>query len=201
MYVRHCLNLTTYVTYPADLPVARPVQSALPSRPTPHLPFRHGLSRTTWLQDRKSTCQQRYCPQTRCVRRWSQVGQMLFWSPHLVLPLPALSGKRIFGIDPSNSVERKLAPFLQAHVPTARLTFGNSDTALTTSLMRSGKGGVLVEARGAQTDFGTCSYVHVPLVGEDAPYWEVGVSFHADSPSAAISCDFAQYAREKIALE
>ena len=122
-------------------------------------------------------------------------------SPHLVLPLSALSGKRIFGIDPSNSVERKLAPFLQAHVPTARLTFGNSDTALTTSLMRSGQGGVLVEARGAQTDFGTCSYVHVPLVGEDAPSWEVGVSFHADSPSAAISCDFAQYAREKIALE
>ena len=118
-----------------------------------------------------------------------------------MLPLSALSGKRIFGIDPSNSVECKLAPFLQAHVPTARLTFGNSDTALTTSLMRSGQGGVLVEARGAQTDFGTCSYVHVPLVGEDAPSWEVGVSFHADSPSAAISCDFAQYAREKITLE
>ena len=121
-------------------------------------------------------------------------------SSHLVLPLSALSGKRIFGIDPSNSVECKLAPFLQAHVPTARLTFGNSDTALTTSLMRSGQGGVLVEARGAQTDFGTCSYVHVPFVGEDAPCWEVGVSFHADSPSAAISCDFAQFAREKMTL-
>ena len=70
------------VIYPADLPVARPVQSALPSRQTPHLPFRHGLSRTTWLQDRKFTCQQRYCPQTQCVRRWSQAGQMLFWLVH-----------------------------------------------------------------------------------------------------------------------
>ena len=122
-------------------------------------------------------------------------------SSHLVLPLSALSGKRIFGIDPSNSVECKLAPFLQAHVPTARLTFGNPDTALTTSLMRSGQGGVLVEARGAQTDFGACSYVHVPLVGEDAPSWEVGVSFHADSPSAAIACDFTRFAREKMTLD
>ena len=122
-------------------------------------------------------------------------------SSHLVLPLSALSGKRIFGIDPSNSVECKLAPFLQAHVPTARLTFGNSDTALTTSLMRSGQGGVLVEARGAQTDFGTCSYVHVPLVGDDAPSWEVGVSFHTDSPSAAVACDFARFAREKMTLD
>ena len=79
MRVRHCLNLTMYVTYLPDLPVAGLVQSVLPSRPTPRSPFRYGFSRTTWLQDRKSTCQHRYCPRTQCVRRWSQAGQTLFW--------------------------------------------------------------------------------------------------------------------------
>ena len=83
MCVRRCLNLTTYVTYPADLPVAGLVQSALPSKPTPRSPCRHGFSRTMWPQDRKFTCQQRYCPQTRCVRRWSQAGRTLFWLVHL----------------------------------------------------------------------------------------------------------------------
>mgnify|MGYP004579217727 CR=1 FL=1 len=117
-----------------------------------------------------------------------------------VLSLSALSGKRIFGIDPSNSVEHKLIPFLHTHAPDACLTFGNSDTALTTSLMRSGQGGVLVEAQGAQADFGTSSYVHVPLVGDDAPSWEVGVSFHSDSPCAAVACDFARFAREMMAM-
>lgn len=78
MCVGHCLNLTTYVTYPPDLPVAGLVQSALLSRPMPLLPCRRGFSRTTWLQGRKSTCQQKYCPQTRCARLWPQARQTLF---------------------------------------------------------------------------------------------------------------------------
>ena len=169
-----------------------------PTRPrSPHLTMTWSSSRSLWVTLFIVFSRSAFSPEELGAFPPNETNE----SSHLVLPLSALSGKRIFGIDPSNSVECKLAPFLQAHVSTARLTFGNSDTALTTSLMRSGQGGVLVEARGAQTDFGTCSYVHVPLVGEDAPYWEVGVSFHADSPSAAISCDFAQFAREKIALE
>ena len=115
------------------------------------------------------------------------------------LCIEALAGRTVFGIDPANSVERKLAPYLAAHVPSAKLVYGNPDTALTTSMMRAGHGGVIVEQRGAGADFGDAAYVHVPLTGDDAPVWEVGVSFAADSPAASIARDFADFARVDMA--
>ncbi len=117
------------------------------------------------------------------------------------LHLEALAGKTIFGIDPANSVERTLAPYLESHVPTATLAYGNPDTALTTSMMRSGHGGVIVEEHGAELDFGTPAYIHIPLEGDDAPMWKVGVSFAEKSPVAPIARDFANFARAECVGE
>ena len=117
------------------------------------------------------------------------------------LGLDALAGRRVFGIDPENPVERGLEPFLAVRVPTAKVVYGNSDTALTTSQMRSGLGGIIVEAGGARKDFGTSEYVHVPLVGQGSPVWEVGLSFAPDSPAVSAASDFATFARNRMRRE
>ena len=117
------------------------------------------------------------------------------------LGLDALAGRKVFGIDPDNPVERGLEPFLAKRVPTAEVVYGNSDTALTTSQMRSGLGGIIVEAGGARRDFSTSEYVHIPLVGPGSPVWEVGLSFAPDSPAVSVASDFATFARGRMRQE
>lgn len=109
--------------------------------------------------------------------------------------LSALAEKRIFGIDPANSVERRLRPYLARRVPSARLEYGLSDAAFVASQMRSGQGGIIVEASGARQDYGSARYVHVPLTGDDAPVWEVGVTCRLDTPAVPIVRDLVDFAR------
>lgn len=112
-----------------------------------------------------------------------------------VLDVRALEGRTVFGVSPHNHVERQLEPYLRARGIDARLTYECTDTALATGEMEAGMGGVIVEAGGAAARFCSARYVHVPLVGQDAPRWEVGVVYRADDVCAPVARDLASFAR------
>ena len=116
----------------------------------------------------------------------------------IISDLSFLAGKTIFGVSPSNPVERALSPFLESRGIRATIAYDRPDTALATSEMEAGLGGVIVERLGARLHFGTVDYVHVPLEGPDAPAWSVGAVFRPDSPAAPIARDFAAFARTYV---
>lgn len=113
----------------------------------------------------------------------------------IVRGLDVLNGRTIFGVAPTNSVERSLIPFLERRGIEASVVYDRADTALATNEMEAGLGGVIVESSGAGQRFGSSRYVHVPLEGEDAPAWEVGVVYRAGDPCAPVARDFAAFAR------
>ena len=117
----------------------------------------------------------------------------------LVAPLETLGGRTVFGVSPQNHVERQLEPYLRGRGVGARISYEYADTALATSEMEAGAGGVIVETRGALTRFGDARYVHVPFEGDGAPRWEVGVAFRPREACAPIACDFAAFARGFVA--
>lgn len=116
-----------------------------------------------------------------------------------LLDVQALRGMVIFGVAPENYVERRLVPYLESRGIAARITYDRVDTALATSEMEAGLGGVIVESAGAAQKFWSDRYVHIPLRGADAPGWEVGVVYRAGSPCAPAARDFAAFARAYVA--
>lgn len=116
----------------------------------------------------------------------------------LVLGPEALAGRTIFGVAPDNYVERLLVPYLAERGIDARVVFDVTDTMLATSEMEVGAGGVIVEDGGAGRRFGDARYVHVRLVGEDAPRWQVGVVYRQGAPCAPVACDFAAFAQGQV---
>ena len=116
----------------------------------------------------------------------------------LVLGPEALAGRTIFGVAPDNYVERLLVPYLAERGIDARVVFDVTDTMLATSEMEVGAGGVIVEDGGAGRRFGDARYVHVRLVGEDAPRWQVGVVYRQGAPCAPVARDFAAFAQGQV---
>ena len=116
----------------------------------------------------------------------------------LVLCPEALAGRTIFGVAPDNYVERLLVPYLAERGIDARVVFDVTDTMLATSEMEVGAGGVIVEDGGAGRRFGDARYVHVRLVGEDAPRWQVGVVYRQGAPCAPVARDFAAFAQGQV---
>lgn len=116
----------------------------------------------------------------------------------LVLCPEALAGRTIFGVAPDNYVERLLVPYLAERGIDARVVFDVTDTMLATSEMEVGAGGVIVEDGGAGRRFGDARYVHVRLVGEDAPRWQVGVVYRQGAPCAPVARDFAVFAQGQV---
>lgn len=116
----------------------------------------------------------------------------------LVLGPETLAGRTIFGVAPDNYVERLLVPYLAERGIDARVVFDVTDTMLATSEMEVGAGGVIVEDGGAGRRFGDARYVHVRLVGEDAPRWQVGVVYRRDAPCAPVARDFAAFAQGQV---
>lgn len=116
----------------------------------------------------------------------------------LVLGPEALAGRTIFGVAPDNYVERLLVPYLVERGIDARVVFDVTDTMLATSEMEVGAGGVIVEDGGAGRRFGDARYVHVRLVGEDAPRWQVGVVYRQGAPCAPVARDFAAFAQGQV---
>lgn len=116
----------------------------------------------------------------------------------LVLGPEALAGRTIFGVAPDNYVERLLVPYLAERGIDARVVFDVTDTMLATSEMEVGAGGVIVEDGGAGRRFGDARYVHVRLVGEDAPRWQVGVVYRQGVPCAPVARDFAAFAQGQV---
>ena len=116
----------------------------------------------------------------------------------LALGPEALAGRTIFGVAPDNYVERLLVPYLAERGIDARVVFDVTDTMLATSEMEVGVGGVIVEDGGAGRRFGDARYVHVRLVGEDAPRWQVGVVYRQGAPCAPVARDFAAFAQGQV---
>lgn len=114
----------------------------------------------------------------------------------LIADASFLAGRRIFGVSPENHVERMLISYLHERGIEADFSYAYPDTALATSEMESGAGGVIVEAQAARSKFGGTSYVHVPLSGHDAPTWEVGVTYRSDA--ATIALDLAAYLHDRM---
>ena len=116
----------------------------------------------------------------------------------LVLGPEALAGRTIFGVAPDNYVERLLVPYLAERGIDARVVFDVTDTMLATSEMEVGAGGVIVEDGGAGRRFGDARYVHVRLVGDDAPRWQVGVVYRQGAPCAPVARDFVAFAQGQV---
>lgn len=114
----------------------------------------------------------------------------------LVLGPEALAGKTIFGVAPTNRVETELVTYLVNHGIDARVTYACADTALATAGMEAGAGGIIVEESSAFEQFHSSRYALVPLCGEDAPIWEIGVTCREGSLCEAVARDFASFARD-----
>lgn len=111
----------------------------------------------------------------------------------LTLPLKALNGATILGVNPNNHVEQALLPYLAKRNITAKLTFDYGDSMLGQSEMMRGTGGIIVEERAAWQQFDHAGMVLVPLVGDDAPRWMAGVSFLPTCKNPATARDFALF--------
>lgn len=116
-------------------------------------------------------------------------------SRFVALDVEFLAGKTVFGVSPTNFVERQLIPFLEGRGIDTVISYDYPDTALATREMEAGAGGVIVESDGAVARFCGDEYVHVPLVGDGAPLWEVGVSYWEGSACAPMARDLASFIR------
>lgn len=119
----------------------------------------------------------------------------------LVLPLEALAHTVILGVDPENSVEQALLPYLASRNLAVELTCDYGDSMLGQSEMLRGTGGVIVEERAAWIQFDRPNLALVPLCGEDAPRWLAGINYLPTSKHAATVRDFAAFAADQVAQQ
>lgn len=90
-------------------------------------------------------------------------------------------------------------PYLARRGVSIELAYDCADTALATEAMEAGLGGVIVEATGAHRKFGDATHVVIDLTGDDAPAWEVGVTYQASDASAPVARDLAAFMRAELA--
>lgn len=109
-----------------------------------------------------------------------------------------LAGKTVFGISPTNHVERQLEPYLRHLGLDTRISFERSDIALTRDAVASGLGGAIVENGSVRRAFDTPAYVHVPLRGRGAPVWEVGVLFATRGHATDVAATLAAFALDYV---
>ena len=114
-------------------------------------------------------------------------------------PVTLLDGNRVFGVSPQNRVEREIVPYLARRGVSIELAYDCADTALATEAMEAGLGGVIVEATVAHRKFGDATHVVIDLTGDDAPAWEVGVTYQASDASAPVARDLAAFMRAELA--
>ena len=116
----------------------------------------------------------------------------------LTAGVEALDAKTVLGVAPDNHVERSLGPYLTARGITAHITCDYGDSMLGQTEMLRGTGGIIVEEGAAWRQFNRPGHVLVPLTGDDAPRWMVGVTWLNACANAACAEDFAQFARKQV---
>lgn len=110
-------------------------------------------------------------------------------------PLGALRGTTLFGVAQDHPIESQIGAYLARRGVPVRLSYDYPSAMLAFEAMEAGLGGCIMTASAAGRFLERGCRV-VALEGQDAPQWEVGVTYRRGSSKQAAIVDLARYLGE-----
>ncbi len=107
--------------------------------------------------------------------------------------LEALRGKTLFGVAQDHPIEAQIGAYLAGRGIPVRLSYDYPGAMLALEAMEAGLGGCIMTASAAQRLLDQGGFRVVALVGQDAPQWEVGVTYRKGSSKQAAIADLASH--------
>ncbi len=109
--------------------------------------------------------------------------------------LGALRGTTLFGVAQDHPIESQIGAYLARRGVPVRLSYDYPSAMLAFEAMEAGLGGCIMTASAASRFLERGCRV-VALEGQDAPQWEVGVTYRRGSSKQAAIADLARYLGE-----